>query len=436
MNLSLQKYMGMFLLYHVVGLIANQDSMHISVNAIAHEKIKIGLSIVGPCNFELQEVCDTIAADFLMTDQCQLVIKNYEHLDKKSQVKKMFSEQIYLLICLSQEDLGTISWRLYDTQQGEMIAGKKYHKKGLVVRGWGHAIADQIWPICMGNPTCFASKIAYCKQLWFKENGQDKVQKHIYIADANGGHERPLVQIPTVCLAPRWSNQPADPLLFYSENTVSNVRLVVVNMHGKRRTICSFDGLNMLPAFSQDHKHIVFCLSKDGSTQLYHSYLNGHYQRVFDRLTHNMGDNFSPCYQNDHTIIFVSDYATKYPAIYSLDIKTLQIEPICTDGYAACPDYSIIKNQLLYSKMVGKVMQIFIYDFATKTHRQLTNGAESKEEGCWSACGNFIMFAARKQSASRIARFNLLTGTMSYVTPASEHCTYPAWSCIYENFVP
>ena len=287
----------------------------------------------------------------------------------------------------------------------------------------------------MGVSSCFSSKIAYCKQLWVKHDGKDRVYKHIYIADADGKHVRPLVEIPTVCIAPRWSNQVADPILFYSENTLSNVRLVMANMFGKRKTICSFDGLNMLPAFSDDHKNIVFCLSKDGSSQLYNSYLDAAKTRIFKRMTNNDADNFAPCFIDEHTVAFVSDYKTPgKPQIYTIDMQTLQIVQITHDGYCACPAYCKANNKLLYSKMMGKAMQIFVYDVATKIHEQLTTGSESKEEGSWSPCGNFIIFAARSHGNSRIARYNLITGKMQYITPVSENCTYPAWSPCYTVF--
>lgn len=412
-----------------------EESIHIAVSAIQHEKISILLGTIGNVSAELHEIITTIASDFQMTEQCSVTVQNFSSLQKKSQIKDLFAKKYYMAIFIMQDKNG-LSWRLYDTYNAEMLAGKKYDKKGIIVRGWAHNMADQIWQDFMGTKSCFSSKIAYCKQIWVKNNGRDKVYKHIYIADADGKNSRVLVDIPTVCLAPRWGNQPADPIIFYSENTLSNVRLVMANMFGKRKTICSFDGLNMLPAFSDDNKNIVFCLSKDGSSQLYHSCIDIEKKRVFNRMTKNNADNFSPCFINDTTIVFVSDCnAASKPQIYSMDMISLHMTPITTEGYCACPAYCKANNKLLYSKMVGKCMQIFLYDCATKIHEQLTTGPESKEEGSWSACGNFIIFAARSHGNSRIARYNLLTGKMHYITPKSENCTYPAWSPVHTVFV-
>lgn len=431
----MKKQVGIACLFFTMIYAQEENTVHVAVRAIAHEKMNVFIGyLADQTNEQLEKIAHVIASDFQMTEQCTVKVQSFKKIQKKSEIKELYNKDFYIAIFLSEEK-NSIHWRLYDTEQAEMVAGKKYEKRGTIIQGWAHNVADQIWPEFMGSASCFSSKIAYCKQLWVKQNGRDKVYKHIYIADADGKNSRPLIELPTVCLAPRWSNQADDPLLFYSENTLSNVRLVMANMYGKRRTICSFDGLNMLPAFSDDHKNIVFCLSKDGSTQLYHSFLDKQHHRVFNNITHNSADNFSPCYIDEQTLAFVSDYQTKYPGIYLLDMKTLKITPLATDGYCACPAYCKATHKLLYSKMVHRAMQIFTYDFVTKTHEQLTTGTESKEEGCWSACGNFIIFAARLHGASRIARYNLLTGRMQYITPASENCTYPAWSPVHTIFV-
>ena len=40
-------------------------------------------------------------------------------------------------------------------EQMTMLAGKRYTKKGNVARGWGHAIADTVWPIITGEKSYF-----------------------------------------------------------------------------------------------------------------------------------------------------------------------------------------------------------------------------------------------------------------------------------------
>ena len=193
---------------------AQEEPIHIAVSAVQHEKISILLGTIGDVSLELQEIISTIASDFQMTEQCTVMVQNFSSLQKKSQIKDLYTQKYYIAIFIIQDKNG-LSWRLYDTYNAEMVAGKNYEKKGTIVRGWAHNLADLIWQEFMGTKSCFSSKIAYCKQLWVKHNGQDKVYKHVYIADADGKHVRPLVQVPTICIAPRWSNQAADPILFY-----------------------------------------------------------------------------------------------------------------------------------------------------------------------------------------------------------------------------
>ncbi|MBP9765581.1 hypothetical protein KBD08_04585, partial [Candidatus Babeliales bacterium] len=135
-------------------------------------------------------------------------------------------------------------------------------------------------------------------------------------------------------------------------------------------------------------------------------------------------------------VAFVSDYQTHKPQIYMIDIPTKIVEPI-TDGtgYCACPNYSRVRNQLLYSKMIGSGMQLFTYDFAKKQHTQITFDKGSKEEGSWSPCGNYITFGLNQGCSSRIAQLHLPTKTMHYLTSESDHCTYPDCSPIYKQYI-
>ena len=145
--------------------LAKEETVHVAVKAIQHQKMHIFLGFIGDATDELKEVAKIIASDFQMTEQCSVKVKHFDILQKKSDIKNLFEHNYYIAIFISQEKNG-FSWRLYDTQEAEMIAGKKYEKRGSIIRGWAHNLADQIWPEFMGMPGCFSSKIAYCRQLW------------------------------------------------------------------------------------------------------------------------------------------------------------------------------------------------------------------------------------------------------------------------------
>lgn len=409
------------------------SDLQLSVQVKKTKKVTIGLITLGQVDSNLKHCVARLVKDLEWNGQSVIEQKNLKDLKYEQDLTQLFEKDIAVAVIVTQEKNG-YAWRLYDLASAQMIAGKKIEQGSDTLAYVAHTMADQLWPQLFGVQSSFRSKIAYSKQIWRKKHGREKPYKQIWIADFDGSNQKLFIDTPTVSFAARWNIDPTCPLLFYSENTLSNVRLVVNNMFGKRKIICSFDGLNMQPTFSDDGKKIVFCLSKDGSSQLYLSLIDevtG--TRHFERLTFNSGENIAPCFVDKTHVAFVSDYKTGKPQIFILDLKTKVVEQLTDNGYCACPSYSPVRKQLVYSKMVGSVMQLFLYDFKNKTHTQLTDSPGSKEEGCWSVCGNYIVFGLNQGMDSRIAQFHLPTKTIRYLTKKEDNCTYPTCSPIYQE---
>ena len=410
------------------------SELQLSVQAKKTKKVTIGLITLGSVSSKLKTCVQRVIKDLEWSGQCLVEQKDLDSLQHEKDLKQLFEPKIAVAIILSEEKGNIYTWRLYDLSTVKMIIGKKVEMGHDSINYVAHTIADQLWPQLFGTESSFRSKVAYSKQIWRKKHGKEKPYKQIWIADFDGSNAQLFINKPTISFAPRWSNDPTCPLLFYSENTLSNVQLVMSNMFGKRRVVCSFDGLNMQPTFSQDGKKIVFCLSKDGTSQLYISSIDeitG--KRHFERLTYNSGQNIAPCFVDKTHVAFASDYKTGKPQIFMLDLKTKSIEQITDGGYCVCPSYSFVKKQLVYSKMVGGAMQLFLYDIKTQEHTQLTDSPGSKEEGSWSSCGNYITFGLNQGMDSRIAQYHLPTKTMHYLTSKDDNCTYPTCSPIYQE---
>lgn len=414
---------------------ANASDMQITVQAHQTQKTPLGIVFVGKCNDNDKVLVDRLKKDLEHSGQCCVSLKYVEKIKKTIDLKSELPADVCLTVFISCSH-DEYAWRLYDLLSLEMIAGKKIKSLDRSPVVLAHSIADQVWPCLMGQASSFGSKIAYCKQIWKKRHGKEKPLKEIWIADFDGTNAKVFIDTPTVSIAPRWGGQSDCPLLFYSENTLSNVQLVMSNMFKKRQVVCCFDGLNMQPTFSHNGKEVVFCLSKDGSSQLYHSYVHGlSNKRMCDRLTFNDGNNIAPCFIDADRVVFVSDFETHKPQLYSMDVITQKTERITDGGYCACPSYCSVNNKLIYSKIVNKVMQLFEYDFLTKKHNQLTKGPGSKEEPTVSACGNYIVFGMNEGMGSRIAQLNLITGKLYYLTSEKDHCTYPSCSPVYEKSI-
>jgi len=403
--------------------------LNVSVRAHTHEKIKIKLILVGKKSSRMLKIAETIKNDLEFSGQFDVVMEyQKKRADRKADIQSYFLPDCTLGLFLTQEKRNkSIGWRLYDLQYASMVQGAQCKIKGKDSRSWAHKISDSIWPHLANEPGFFSTKITYCKE---KKREGKKSYKHVYIADYDGSNEQLLVSTPTINVAPRWNNDPEHPLIFYSEHTNENVRLMLADMKGRRKIVSNFDGLNVLSAFSLDGKKFAYCASRgDGYCQIYY-YVDRTLKRITDK-----GNNISPTFaDNGKTIYFCSDAKTGRPQIYKYEVASGAMERISKGGFIVSTAFNEKKNLLAYAKMVKRLMQIFVYDPKTGTHRQLTSGPGNKEECSWSPCGNYLLFSVENKIGSGLAVFNLLTGEQKIIQNMAQNCYYPSWSPFYNEF--
>lgn len=385
---------------------------------------------IGADDQVIHAIGSIVARDCSFSQQWCAQAMSRTNVPTKEEIRALGNEAIPLVLFLSMPSATTIEWRLYDTMHIAMMhAGQCSVVKTHPVIGTAHAIADSLWPILTNKPGFFSTKIAFCVEKKKKRSG--KIIKTIWIADYDGNNPQQLVSSPTVNIAPRWNKDVANPLVFYSEYTDANVRMMVVDMKHRHRVASNFEGINMLPAFSPDGTQLVYCASHgDGVCHLYHATHQG-----LKEIVRNEGNNISPTFaQDSKTIFFCSDFQGGRPHIYSYNLDSGQLTSITESGYCTSPDYNAVRNQLVYTKMVNGNMQIFVYDVVQKKHTQLTHDAGSKQECCWSPCGNFLIFSLELQGKSRIAIHNMATNARRLVTPEHLMCSYPHWSGRYKEY--
>lgn len=408
------------------GVLRCQDvGQSFNVSAQSHEKMPLLVVLQGLHEAELEEVTDVVVRDLGFTGQFAPVLRSSEMLPERTSFKEFMKEGFLLVLFISScENAAGIEWRLYDAGMGAMLKGKRYLKRGAVPRGWGHDIANSVWPLLTGEPGFFSARIAFCKQV----KGRRRPLQHIYLADYDGSHEEPLVTTPTVNTMPRWSS--SEPTIFYSEHGRTNVSMMRVKMNRAKSKAASFQGITMQPAFSTDGKTVVFCASKgSGDCQLYRFDGTG-----MKQITHNKGVNFAPSLSgNGQKVFFCSDFEG-LPNIYGYDVVSQQMLKITSDGYCMAPSYNERRNWLAYTKKVKGTYQVFVYDVKTGVHRQLTTSSGHKEECSWSPCGNYLIFSVSHGNSSRIALFHVLTHEQRFITAANAICSYPTWSPVYGTF--
>lgn len=404
------------------------SNLALDVSAQEHAKVKLFLGLINPLKWHGVEMAAVLQSDFMFSEQFEVAIGTYEKAPDKAAITKLHTDGYLLALFINAKTSNQLEWRLYDTMQAAMVDGKTYTVRGNQLRGWAHNIADAVWPKLTSQEGFFSTKIAYCKDVKAKDGRR---VKHICITDFDGTHEEELVNVPTVTVAPRWNHDLNSPLLFYSEFTNANIRLMTVDMKKARRIASNFEGINMVPSFSEDGTKGVYCASRgDGTCQLYY-FGKG----IFKKLTNNNGVNISPTMSGSgNEIYFASDFEARRPQLYKYSLETQAIERLTSDGYCATPALNEKRNCLAYTKKVGREMQVFMLDLQSKEHTQLTFDAGSKQECSWSPCGNYLLYHVEKGDSGRIVMHNMITNTQKYLTDGSFFASYPAWSPLYNLF--
>lgn len=407
-------------------LSAAQDISFSIDHAHQHKKSQLLLMTIGKENQELSTVAQLIKKALEFKGQCEVAVQSAPTFIKKNEADQ-YKSKGYDYIIFIESHPHEYHWHLFDTGQRETIKSMKIAKRS-VLRATAYALADTLQETLTGEPSFFSTKIAYTQEKPLK-NG--KHYSYIYIADYDGSNAELVVDYPTISVSPRWNNDPKRPLIFYSENTNTNVRMMAIGMDKKRVMASNFEGINMQPTFGPQGSSVVYCATRGGGNcQLYH-WAN----KQLTKLTNNNGNNFAPVFSADgKTIYFSSDFETGQPQIYAYTMDDKQITRLTKDGYCVSPSYCPGRNQLAYAKMVNGVMQLFVYDLNKKVHSQVTFDKAQKEECSWSPCGTFLLCPVDNGKTSRIALYNTITQEYIYLTDSKYCCASPTWSGVYNEF--
>jgi TolB protein len=409
-----------------------QQEQRVEIKTEKQKKMKLLVVVLGHAGKELQTASYCIAEDLTCVDQCKagfdITVEHQDIMPRHKQIKLYYEKGYPLVLFVDYTPVKkTYNWRLYDTQRVQMLIGKNVQLQRFTSAVMAaHHIANGVWESLTGQEGCFGSYVAYCKQEHKNKNSKSLVVRH---AHSNSYEEERMLISKSNIFAPRWNQDAAYPLILYSEATLSNVRLLSIDMHGHHRVVSNFEGLNMLPSFSSDGQKIVYCLSRDGSSQLYMYMLDPVTGKaLLKRLTNNKANNVSPTLRDNGDIIFCSDFQNRGPQVCYYHADTKEVEHITQEGYCTSPSFCEKKDMIAYSKLVNGTMQLFVYDYKKKDHRQITFDEANKEECTWSPCGNYVSFSWEDQKESKIAMMNLITQEQFFITKNGGYYSFPSWS--------
>lgn len=417
--------------------VADQDfSFQVDTSSQIFSKLGCLILCIGKEDI-LYKVGKTVKFDLEFTDQLAVDLKKADVEPTAEVLPKLFAKGTSLCLLLKGgKPVGNgcdVEAVLKEPSTQQVLFSRKFscNEKNIIYSS--HAISHELFPVLTGQSVPVLSTLAYCKQVSPKN-------KVICITDYACRKERALFESHTINLAPRWHSKV--PMLFYSQLTKSNNRLMSYDLKsGKQRIVCSYDGLNMQPSFSQDGVRAVLCLSAGtrGNSELFlydQHECNRVGKRVFTQLTNNNGNNASPTLLANEDVIFCSDFETGLPQIYYLDRKSNVTRRLTNGrGYCTAPSYCAATGAVVYNRFTKGYFQLFTLNLtgANRGERQLTVDAGDKQEPVWSDCGRYVAFSydckekGAKRVVSQIAVLNMASKKIKILTSGNEAKSFPCW---------
>ncbi|MBW2063972.1 MAG: Tol-Pal system beta propeller repeat protein TolB [Deltaproteobacteria bacterium] len=306
--------------------------------------------------------------------------------------------------------------RLFDVFWGRQLLARRFLGKISRHRYLMHRISNAIIRLLTGQDGISLTKVA------FVSNATG--HKEIYASDYDGHNVRMITSNNSINLSPRWSPK-GDKLIFVSYKDGGPMLYLKDLKSGNVRRISQRKGLNIGAAWAPDGKSLALTLSHKDNPDIYLIDLEG---RILRQVTDHWGIDVSPTFSPDgKKIAFVSNRSGS-PQIYIKDLTTRRERRITFQGnYNTSPSWSAL-NRIAFSGMSDGSFDIFTIDPENGKQKNLTRGAGSNEDPCWSPGGRYILF-----SSNREGRYHLfiMTGNglnQKRIADLDGDQTAPSWA--------
>jgi len=247
----------------------------------------------------------------------------------------------------------------------------------------------------------FAGKIAFV--------GKQRGISEIYTSDLLFSRVRPLTRDRALVTGPRWSPD-GSRLLYTSYYKTGFPDIYSINLAtGRKEPIATFKGTNSGGTYSPDGRQIAMALSGTGNSEIYISDSRGRNMR---RLTTNKSLEANPSWSPDgRKLVYTSDAPGK-PQLYTISVNggaPMRI-PTNISSYCSEPAWNPVRaEQIAFTASIGGAFQVFVYDFKTRSSKQITRGASSLEPA-WLNDGRHLIFTRREGGRTRLMIVDTETG--------------------------
>ena len=318
---------------------------------------------------------------------------------------------------------------LYDVTNpsGQAVVGKIYRgaPTDAQVRKFAHQFADEIILKLTNLPGVASTQIAFISARTGK--------KELWVMDYDGANQRPLTNLRTISLMPRWSPD-ASRIAFVCYEPYNRIVSPQICMYsidaGKVVSFPRFPGSNSAPAWSPDGTQLMFSSSMNGTPDIYVTDSNGAHPK---RLTFSgVGASTSPTWnpKTGQSVVFVSDRGG-IPKLYMMNADGTNVTPLDLPdkGYLIDPALSPNGQVLAFSwRRPDGNFDIYVMEPTTLQIINLTpDSGFRNERPSWAPDGRHIVFESTRTGTRQIWTM-LADGSQARQLTYTGHNESPNWS--------
>ena len=320
-----------------------------------------------------------------------------------------------------------VEMRLLNVRTGESVYGREYTGTASNPRFFAHTISDEIHEHQRALPGVARTKLTFSSDRdaeKLKGTVENREVKEVYISDYDGANQRRVTTDRTLNIMPTWAPD-ARAIAFTSYRRGFPDVLISNIYQGRMERPTGGKTQNWLPAWSPDGSKLAFTSSRDGNAELYVMNRDGSGVR---RVTRHPAIDTTPTWSPTGTQIAFTSDRTGSPQIYvmgsdGLNPRRISGKSICDRATWSPAPY----NELAYVCRSGPGYDIWIYDFASTSEKQITHGEGSNESPTFSPTGRHIAFTSTRAGKIQVFIIGRTGVGLRQVTRVGNNFT-PDWS--------